>query len=351
MTAQLPPPGWHPDPSRGPKRRQRLLIGVGAVAVLVLLARLGSHSSNNDSSSTTTTTTTTRFYAPAAPMGQEVRDGTFAFTVTGVEKSPTVGDHTARGEYVVVSMTVTNIKRSEHGFSAADQILTDTVGDRYKARWLQASKSAGGTDWGAGYSSPHFRDGDEITPEHYIAANVIFDVPRGAQPGLIVLHDSSLSNGAPVSLTSPTTPPPTQIDTGQPMTTSAVCDGGRHSLNYLDICVPGPATLDVYGHEIWEVSASLDWTTDWMARSLPVGQLLDAPQETVTVGTFPNERSIDVPAEQLPWCGSKTDWPTTDWAWGTSTDMLDVHVTKIGDKVITMISREVPKNGVCQPGG
>ncbi len=128
-------------------------------------------------------------------IGQEARDGKFAFIVTGVETSKTVGDpsgnpymqSTAQGVYVVVTMTVGNIGNESQSFFAANQKLMDSAGREYSPdskadMWINKAILT------------------DINPGNGIAAKVAFDVPEGTQPSVLELHDSAFSGGVKVRL-------------------------------------------------------------------------------------------------------------------------------------------------------
>lgn len=129
-----------------------------------------------------------------AGVGQEARDGKFAFTVTGVETAKTTGDQsnpyeqaTAQGEYVIVSMTVQNIGDRSQSFFASNQKLIDSAGRQYSAdsradMWINKEIQS------------------DINPGNHVQAKVAFDVPAGTQPSTIELHDSMFSGGVKVRL-------------------------------------------------------------------------------------------------------------------------------------------------------
>jgi hypothetical protein len=117
-------------------------------------------------------------------MNQEVRDGKFAFTVTGLETAKTTGDPSnpfmqtsAQGTYVIVSMTVQNIGNEAQSFFAANQKLIDSAGREYSPdsqadMWLNKQIQT------------------DINPGNSVQAKVAFDVPPGTVPSTIELHDS-----------------------------------------------------------------------------------------------------------------------------------------------------------------
>ena len=198
MTAPPPPPppapGWYPDPSGGPGQRYwdgskwtdvnvpstpppigppiarrstsplKVLLTIGAVMFALVggcaacVAVIGGHNSSPTSSPSSAARDTPRTTSAAPPpgIGQEARDGKFAFTVTGVETLKTMSDEfetkTAQGVYAVVSMTVRNTGNQPQSFFGIDQKLKDAAGREFAASF-------------GVYSGGTFHDGDDIN-EH-----------------------------------------------------------------------------------------------------------------------------------------------------------------------------------------
>lgn len=200
MTQPIPP-GWYPDPSgepgtrywdgKGwtaaqvakPQRRKRLawpwvLLGVvlllfGGCGALVVLGV--SVSDNNHGGST-------------AAMGQEVRDGKFAFVVQNVRTSMQEGTSAPRGEFVIVTMTVTNIGKEPQSFFVQNQKLIDSAGRQYAAD--------------ASVASSINQDSMviDMNPGFTITESVPFDVPVGTIYTAVEMHDSMFSVGAKAKL-------------------------------------------------------------------------------------------------------------------------------------------------------
>lgn len=87
-------------------------------------------------------------------------------------------------------MTVKNIGDKAQTFDGSDQELIDRNGSKYSA------------DTAAGI----YLDGSEsfleqINPGNVVDGVVVFDIPKGADPVRIELHDSMFSGGATVDLT------------------------------------------------------------------------------------------------------------------------------------------------------
>lgn len=142
--------------------------------------------------------------APAAPakpakqvagIGTPVRDGKFEFTVTNVESGLTsLGDNPflakkAQGQFVVVTMTVQNTSDEPKGVSPDNQELFDS-----QSRKFTADTSAGlNLDTDVAFW-------DEINPGNTVTLKVVYDMPAGAVPASMELHDSMFSGGVEVTL-------------------------------------------------------------------------------------------------------------------------------------------------------
>ena len=135
---------------------------------------------------------------PAAPdqagIGDPVRDGKFEFVVTGVEDGGTeIGDdflgETAQGRFHLVHLTVTNIGDEAQMMFDSNQRVRDEQG-----RTFDANSTAG-----------IYLDGNElwledINPGNSVSGTLVFDMPDGASPLEIELHDSAFSGGVTVVL-------------------------------------------------------------------------------------------------------------------------------------------------------
>jgi hypothetical protein len=181
-----------------------VLVVVGIIIVLFAIGKCGSSDDKKPSSSSTSSRTSSPFAAPvatpstrstptAAPAGSAVRDGKFEFKVLGVKRAAQAGDLSnqfeiidAQGEFIIVTMSVTNIGDEARSFSATDQKLTDSAGREFSA-------NSGAAMWmnkGTG----------EINPGNQIQVTAAFDVPPGTVPAELEVHDSMFSGGAKVRL-------------------------------------------------------------------------------------------------------------------------------------------------------
>ncbi|MYR06309.1 DUF4352 domain-containing protein [Gordonia sp. SID5947] len=134
----------------------------------------------------------------AAAMNSPVRDGKFEFVVTGVERGlESVGSNPylaqkAQGQFVIVAMTVKNIGDRPQGFSPSNQKLLDSQGRSFESDTsAQIALDSDSTDvavW------------DNINPGNAVQVRIVYDMPAGAAPATVELHDSMFSGGEKVSL-------------------------------------------------------------------------------------------------------------------------------------------------------
>ncbi|GAB3216998.1 DUF4352 domain-containing protein [Mycolicibacterium hippocampi] len=204
-------PGWYPDPAgsgqqryfdgndwtgqyappapgQPPQRKSRtglwVLLSVGAVLILGFggcVAFMGAVASNMDESGGSS-------LEASGGIGQNVRDGKFEFRVNNVSTSGRMGLPPARGTWVVADVTVTNVGNEPQSFFVGNQQLLDANGREYAADNMAAIRI--NTDSMVLDLGPGF------------AINVLlpFDVPPGASPAALVLHDSAFSGGVRVDL-------------------------------------------------------------------------------------------------------------------------------------------------------
>ncbi|MEO6879529.1 MAG: DUF4352 domain-containing protein [Mycobacteriaceae bacterium] len=131
----------------------------------------------------------------ASGIGTPVRDGKFEFTVTSVGPGvPSIGteplEQKAQGKFVVVRLTVSNIGDKAQLFDQSSQKLVDNQG-----RQLSSDPTAG-----IYLDDQNFLA--QINPGNKIEGVLVFDIPLDAVPKTVELHDSFLSGGVPVTLTS-----------------------------------------------------------------------------------------------------------------------------------------------------
>ncbi len=185
--------------------RKSFVSAAAITATALVLAACGSGDTSNQESAPAAEVASTDEAAPEEPaaaepaddvagIGTPVRDGKFEFTVTGVETEvATVGNEylnkEAQGAFALVSVTVSNIGDEAQTFLGDNAELTDTEGRTHSSDSAAAIYLEGSESWIT-----------EINPGNSVDAVVVFDIPVGAAPQSIELHDSMFSNGVTVNL-------------------------------------------------------------------------------------------------------------------------------------------------------
>lgn len=132
--------------------------------------------------------------AEFAGIGEEARDGDFAFTVTSIENVGPVlegdmRDAEASGEFYVLDVTVENIGGEAQTLSARNQYLYDADERQFSA--------VSALDLVMVLDTPVF---EQLNPGASIEGQIVFDVPEGVEIEFAGLHDSALSGGVLVDL-------------------------------------------------------------------------------------------------------------------------------------------------------
>jgi hypothetical protein len=201
----MPPTVAAPQPVKSRTGKTALIVGAtagGLVVGLLLPGAIGSASEKKDTAPTAAPApsalpapTVPRAAAPipVGDLGQEVRDGKFAFVVTSVDSSKVAGEPTnpdlqvsAQGVFVNIHLRITNIADRPQSFFEANQKLWSVRGQQFNADTMAAVWTAAGNV--------------EINPGNSIDATVSFDVPPGTQLSKVELHDSAFSGGVKVYL-------------------------------------------------------------------------------------------------------------------------------------------------------
>lgn len=158
-------------------------------------------SSSSAATSGATTKATTGATSEAAKknttpgLNTPVRDGKFEFTVTKVQTGvKSVGDQylgqQAQGQYVLITVTVKNIGDKPQTMFDSNQELTDAQGRTFSPDSTAAIYMKNNDIWMK-----------EINPGNQMSGTLVYDMPAGAKPASIELHDSMFSGGTKVSLT------------------------------------------------------------------------------------------------------------------------------------------------------
>lgn len=213
--AQPPPPGhvaWPPPvpPKKkgwGPVRITMAIVG--GLLALCLIGAIRSVSSGSDDSNAAPTaddisTTSSvkpqaksapKAKAPAAGIGDPVRDGKFEFVVSGVDCSKSVVgnqylNEKAQGKFCVVSMSVKNIGSEPQLFAGGNQKAYDGAGSEFTNNTT--------AELYANDSNETFLN--DINPGNRVKGKVVFDVPESTTLTTVELHDSIWSGGVKVNL-------------------------------------------------------------------------------------------------------------------------------------------------------
>jgi hypothetical protein len=135
--------------------------------------------------------------AEFARIGEEARDGQFAFVVDDFEcvgdtiaaENEFVDDAQAQGQFCLLTLTVENIGDQEQSLFASNQYLYDAEERRFSA--------SSDFDVIMAMDTPVY---DSINPGNSISGTLVFDIPEGADIEFAELHDSAFSGGVLVDL-------------------------------------------------------------------------------------------------------------------------------------------------------
>ena len=172
----------------------RTLIATGATAWVVAMAVAGCGASTT----VTGTATFDRESVAAAPIhrpGPSVRDGGLQFDVVEVSRAKLVGDPkdpglnvTARGIFVVVTLSIRNIGNAPLTFYDAYQTLVDSTGETFTA------------DMAADIYGNRSIRSTRMEPGNELLVHISFDVPEDAVPRNLILRQSDSSAGVSVPI-------------------------------------------------------------------------------------------------------------------------------------------------------
>lgn len=186
-------------PPRAKKRKWPAIV-IGVVAFLAVMSAFsdkGDTKQDTKPSAALAAPAPAEVDAPDARLNTPVRDGKFEFVVKTVQPGlDEVGDNPylrekAQGQFVIVTLSVQNIGDRAQGFSPSNQKLIDTQGRSFESD-SSAQIALGDSDipvW------------DDINPGNAVDVSLVYDMPAGAAPARIELHDSMFSGGVTVALT------------------------------------------------------------------------------------------------------------------------------------------------------
>lgn len=124
---------------------------------------------------------------PTVALSEQVRDGDFVFTVMRVELAAAqIGLHKAEGVFVVVDITAKNVGEDNRTVYCQDQQIKDLAGRTYdNAVTVGADEDMIG-----------------VKPGSRVDFECAFDVPTGTLTAAVLVHDSTYSRGATVTVLS-----------------------------------------------------------------------------------------------------------------------------------------------------
>jgi len=167
-----------------------------AVAVAMMVAAAGCGMNSRTVTGTGIATQPSAASSRTGGIGSPVRDGAFEYAVLDVAQVHQVGDPkdpglsiTAKGVFVVVTLSIRNVGNAARTFFDSDQRLIDTNGNRY------STSMAADIYGNLGIRSTTIAPGDDLV------VHIAFDVPVGTLPTNLSLRESNSSSGvtAPLS--------------------------------------------------------------------------------------------------------------------------------------------------------
>lgn len=178
-------------------RKKRVLVPLVLIALVAVLqaASGGGETGAPDAAGSASQPTAAGARAKVAHIGVKVRDGNSEFVVTGVEHpGKTIAGKagktlTARGEFVIVRVDITNIgKKPQTPDCSCQLLISDKAWEFEPSPSILSTKEA-------------LRFVQRINPGETAKDIVLlFDLAPGTTVGSIELHDSQLSPGVMVNL-------------------------------------------------------------------------------------------------------------------------------------------------------
>lgn len=186
-----PPAGPNYPAPRPPNSSSKKVIWIGAFLAVLLALGFGLQIVGNIVSRDEAKSSQTRVVESPTPvpLGVLARDGTFTFVVTKVETGvPAVGGRAAKGQFVIVTVDITNTGGAAMRYLADKQKLVDTEG-------MQSNHDVGAE---AAIASQDVVL--EINPGNTLPVTIVFDIPVDADPDYLELHADDSSRGVKAAL-------------------------------------------------------------------------------------------------------------------------------------------------------
>ncbi len=178
-------------------KKKRYIIGLGILAVIIISAIASGGSKDKKTTGASGSPATASTNGDALPaLGSVVADGKFHFTVSAftcgaTTVGPDVLHITAKGVFCVADMSIENTSKESHTYFATDQKLVDSQGRKYDGDLTASFWAANPNTDQSGQASSF----ENVGPGFTLATKVVFDVPAGAVPVSLELHDSAFSDG------------------------------------------------------------------------------------------------------------------------------------------------------------
>jgi hypothetical protein len=164
-----------------------------AVAVAMMVAAAGCGMNSRTVTGTGIATQPSAASSRTGGIGSPVRDGAFEYAVLDVAHVHQVGDPkdpglsiTAKGVFVVVTLSIRNVGHADVTFFDNYQTLIDTSGNRYSASMAADI-----------YGNLNIHS-TKIAPGNELVVHIAFDVPLSTVPTNLSLRESSSSAGVTV---------------------------------------------------------------------------------------------------------------------------------------------------------
>lgn len=203
------PPAGYPPPKPKKKWYQRVWFWILAVVVVIVVSIVATSGGSDQAGAADTSSATHQqgHSKPAAKDGKKAADATktagigdsvtsghFKFTVTKVRDGVAqIGGSEfgvkAQGQYILVSVKVTNVGDSSEMFMGSDQKLFDKDGKEYSA-----------DDEAAIYLDDSNSFLEDINPGNTVTGTIVFDVPKTVTPKYIEFSGALFSSSVKVSL-------------------------------------------------------------------------------------------------------------------------------------------------------
>jgi hypothetical protein len=140
---------------------------------------------------------------PPASIGQEVDGETLVFTVTRVSTAKSVQDtgdetKTAKGIYVIVTMTLKNNPGTAAQMFGSDQVLRDSAGWQFSAGGGKHNDNSGSVVQKGPTGMDIVEPAANLDPTQEMTVGVMFDVPEGTKLSQIVLKEMRPGNKPPL---------------------------------------------------------------------------------------------------------------------------------------------------------